>query len=86
MNIGDEIVRDHICAEESLRVTLRTDVCIYQRFGLRPIVTGLFVSRSRTGENGRRILQKGGHFAHLLFSHLFCPRKQVWRIYFDLSS
>ena len=77
MNIGDEAVRDHISAGEALRVILRTDVCLYQRFGLRPIVTGLFTSRSSTRENSRRILEESSHFSHLLFSRLFCPRKQV---------
>lgn len=58
MNMGDEAVRDHISAGEASRMTLRTDVCLYQRFGLRPIVTGLFTSRSSTRENGQRILEE----------------------------
>ena len=85
MNMGDEAIRDHISAGEASRMILRTDVCLYQRFGLRPIVTGLFTSRSSTTENSQRILEESGHFARLLFSHLFCPRKQVSRIYFDPS-
>ena len=77
MNMGDEAIRDHVSAGEASRLTLRTDVCLYQSFGLRPIVTGLLTSRSSTRENSQRILEVSGCFAHLLFSHLFCPRKQV---------
>jgi hypothetical protein len=71
MNIGDEAVRDHISAGEALRVTLQTDVCLYHRFGLRPIVTGLFISRSSTGGNSRRILQEGGHLRTFFFPIYF---------------
>jgi hypothetical protein len=51
VNIGDVTVRDHISAEGALRtgIAFKTDICLYQRFGLRPIVTGLFISRSSTG-------------------------------------
>jgi hypothetical protein len=71
MNVGDEPVRDHISAGEVLKVTLRTDVCLYQRFALRPIVTGLFVSRSSTGGNSRRIPQESGHLPTFFFPIYF---------------
>jgi hypothetical protein len=50
MNIGDVTVRDHKSAEEALRTRtpFEADARLYQRFGLRPIVTGLFISSSIT--------------------------------------
>lgn len=73
MDVGDETVRDHIRAGDVLRVSKSYGLtsCLYQRLGLRPIVTGLFVSRSSTRGNSRGILQEGGHLPTFLFPVYF---------------
>ena len=51
--------------------------CLYQKFGLRPIVTGLFISRSSTGENSRRTLQEGARLPTFFFPIYFVQGNEL---------